>query len=224
MLRVGLTGNLGSGKSTVAALFAARGACTLASDAVGRDLMQPGQAVFDRIILHFGPQVLAPDGTLHRAELARLAFAEGRAEELNEIVHPAVIARQATLAQGIFARDPQAVLIVESALIFETKHAPAAESAGGWRTRFDQILLVTSPEQQKIARFVCRQHPVGAPSPEQRQLLEAEARRRLALQIPDHLKAPCCDHILTNDGSLDHLEAQVDVLWLIFHAAAKRQT
>ena len=222
MLRIGLTGNLGSGKSTVAALFAARGAHTLASDAIGRDLMQPGQSIFDQIVSHFGPSVLTSNGTLNRPELARLAFAEDRAEELNAIVHPAVIARQAELAAEISVHDPKAVLIVESALIFETKHTAPGGATGDWPARFDQILLVTAPEQQKIARFIRRQHPNGAPSHEEQHALEAEARRRLALQIPDHLKAPRCDHILTNDGSLSNLEAQVQTLWPILYAAANQ--
>jgi dephospho-CoA kinase len=214
MLRVGLTGNLGSGKSTAASLFASHGAHILASDAIGRELMQPGQPVFDQIACHFGPSVLLPDGTLDRPALARIAFAEARAEELNAIVHPAVIARQADLTADLFTRDPNAVLIVESALIFESKYT--AESA-----RFDRIILVTAPESEKIARFLRRQHSNGVPFPAERQSLEAEARRRLALQIPDEAKARRCDHILTNDGPLSHLEAQADALWPILLAAAR---
>ncbi len=88
MLRVGLTGGLGSGKSTAAKLFAAHGAHVLQSDAIGRELMQPGQAVYAAIVQHFGPGVVLPDGRLDRAALAQIAFAEGRVEELNAIVHP----------------------------------------------------------------------------------------------------------------------------------------
>ena len=220
MLRVGLTGNLGSGKSTVASRFAAHGAYVLASDAIGRDLMQPGQSVFDRIVAHFGPGVLAADGTLNRSQLARLAFAEGRAEELNAIVHPAVLAAQAALADEIFARDPHGVLIVESALLFETNHTAPGQAGEGWLTRFDRIILVTAPEAEKIARFLRRQLPHGTATAEQQEALEAEARRRLALQLPDAEKAARCDHILHNDGSLHHLETQVDALWPILRAAS----
>src|SRR5277367_5251223 len=123
MLRVGLTGGLGSGKSTAAKLFAALGAHVLQSDGIGRELMEPGQAVYAAIVAHFGDGVVRADGGLDRAALARIAFADGRVEELNAIVHPAVIARQAELSEAIFQRDPRAVVIVESALIFETNYS-----------------------------------------------------------------------------------------------------
>ena len=152
MLRVGLTGGLGSGKSTAARLFAALGAHVLQSDAIGRQMMEPGQPVYKAILAHFGDSVASADGTLDRKALARIAFAEGRVEELNAIVHPAVIARQAELCEAIFARDPEAVVIVESALIFETNYSGAAR----WKSRFDRIILVTSPEELKIERFVAR--------------------------------------------------------------------
>ena len=214
MLRVGLTGNLGSGKSTVAAMFAERGADVLSSDSIGRDLMQPGQVVFERIIAHFGAIVLRPDGALDRAALARIAFADGRVEELNAIVHPAVIAHQAVRMAEIFAATPEAVVIIESALIFETQTAAAA--------RFDCILLVTAPEPEKIGRFVRRQSPDGVVSSERRKMLEAEALRRLSMQLPDRIKAGRCDHVIANDGSLDHLEAQVERLWPILSRLSRQ--
>src|SRR5580704_16586784 len=122
MLRVGLTGGLGSGKSTAARLFAAHGAHVLQSDAIGRELMEPGQAVYAAIVDHFGSSVVLSDGRLDRAALAKIAFVDERVEELNAIVHPAVIARQAELSEAIFQHDPRAVVIVESALIFETNY------------------------------------------------------------------------------------------------------
>ena len=95
MLRVGLTGGLGSGKSTAARMFAALGAHVLQSDTIGREMMEPGQAVYAAIVDHFGRGVVRPDSRLDRAALAKIAFDDGRVEELNAIVHPAVIARQA---------------------------------------------------------------------------------------------------------------------------------
>ena len=159
MLRVGLTGGLGSGKSTAARLFAALGAHVLQSDTIGRELMEPGQAVYAAIVDHFGSGVVQPDGRLDRGALATIAFADGRVEELNAIVHPAVIARQAELSKAIFASDPKAIVIVESALIFETKyggHARLTEAASAGTHRFDRIILVTAPEEVKITRFVAR--------------------------------------------------------------------
>ena len=216
MLRVGLTGGLGSGKSTAASLFAALGAHVLQSDAVGRQMMEPGEPVHAAIVAHFGDSVVAADGTLDRKALARIAFAEGRVEELNAIIHPAVIARQAELSEAIFARDSEAVVIVESALIFETNYG----GAGRWKSRFDRIILVTAPEELKIQRFVARAASEGQISEARRAELEAEAQRRLAKQIPDEQKSALCDYVLTNDGALTELEWQVDQLWPILKAAA----
>jgi dephospho-CoA kinase len=216
MLRVGLTGGLGSGKSTAARLFAALGAHVLQSDAIGRQLMEPGERVYAAILAHFGGSVRAPDGTLDRKALARIAFAEGRVEELNAIIHPAVIARQADLSEAILARDPEGVVIVESALIFETNYG----GAGRWKSRFDRIILVTAPEELKIQRFVARAASEGQISETRRAELEAEAQRRLAQQIPDEQKSALCDYVLTNDGALTELEWQVDQLWPILKAAA----
>ena len=221
MLRVGLTGGLGSGKTTAARLFAALGAHVLQSDAIGRQLMEPGKAVYDAVVAHFGGFVVSADGTLDRAALARIAFAEGRVEELNAIVHPAVIARQAELSAAIFAKDAAAVVMVESALIFETNYGETNDSGRErWHSRFDRIILVTAPEEVKIARFVARSAPEGSLSEGQKTELEAEARRRLAQQISDERKSALCDYVLTNGGALTELEWQVDQLWPILKAAA----
>ena len=225
MLRVGLTGGLGSGKSTAAQILAAHGAYVLSADAIGRELMQRGQQVYAAIVAHFGPSVVAPDGSLDRAALARIAFGtlaegSGRVEELNAIVHPATIARQLQLIQEIATRNPKAVVIVESALIFETKHGETKPGGNGLRDRFDKIILVTAPDDMKIARFIARTSGSNTITGEARAALEAEARRRLAQQLPDEQKGAQCDYILVNDGSLDDLARQVDALWPALVAAA----
>jgi len=224
MLRVGLTGGLGSGKSTVAKIFAVLGAHVLQSDAIGRELMEPGHTVYKDIVAHFGEAVVLPEGKLDRGALARIAFADGRVEELNAIVHPAVIARQAVLIAEIAARDVHAVVIVESALIFETNYAQTnddASAAGSrWQSRFDRIILVTAPEELKIARFVARCAAGEVLNAERQTELESEARRRLAQQLSDERKSAMCDYVLTNGGSLQELEWQVDQLWPILQAAA----
>lgn len=216
MLRVGLTGGLGSGKSTAAKLFAAHGAQVLQSDAIGRELMEPGQDVYAKIVSHFGTDVVLPDGRLDRSALAGIAFAEGRAAELNAIVHPAVISRQHDLIEDIARRNPAAVVIVESALIFE-----AAGSAVEWQQRFDRMILVTAPEDVKIARFVRRCFGDGELTEARKSELEAEARRRLARQMPDEQKAALCDYVLTNESAVSELEWQVDQLWPILRIAAR---
>jgi dephospho-CoA kinase len=229
MLRVGLTGGLGSGKSTAAQRFAALGAHVFSSDEIGRQLMQPGEAVYAAIVAHFGLGVVkadgadgSPCGTLDRSALARIAFGSGgkdagRVEELNAIVHPAVIARQAELIDEVAARDPNAVAIVESALIFETKYG----GESGCRRRFDRLIFVKAPEELKIARFVARAAGRKTLGEEARRALEAEARRRIARQIDDASKAAKCDFVLTNDGSIEQLQAQVDALWPVLKDEAQ---
>jgi dephospho-CoA kinase len=217
MLRVGLTGSLGSGKSTAAKLFAAHGAQVLQSDAIGRELMEPGQAVYSKIVAQFGDKAVLPDGHLDRPALAKLAFAEGRADELNAIVHPAVIAHQRELVEEIARRNPTAVVMVESALIIEAVHG----DSGDWQQRFDRLILVTAPEDVKIARFVRRCIGDVTPTAERIAELEQEARRRLARQIPDEQKMVLCDYVLTNDGAVTELEWQVDQLWPILRIAAR---
>ena len=217
MLRVGLTGGLGSGKSTAAAMFAELGAYVLSADEIGRELMQPGEAVYAAIVARFGPGVVRKDGALDRAALARIAFGEGRIEELNAIVHPATIARQAALIEEIAAQDPDAVAMVESALIFETKHG----GDDGWQKRFDKIIFVMASEELKIERFVQRSSVGKDLSREERERLEADARRRLANQAETERNAVHCDYVLTNDGSVEHLQTQVDALWPVLKAAAK---
>jgi dephospho-CoA kinase len=232
MLRVGLTGGLGSGKSTAARLFASLGAHVLNADVIGRELMQPGQSVYADIVAHFGEGVVLADGNLDRRALAQIAFADRRVEELNAIVHPAVIDRQAELSQKIFAQDVYAVVMVESALIFETNYSetnPREPNAGKtvdrfggatWSSRFDRIILVTAPEETKIARFVARSGSGEEMTPTRRVELEAEAQRRLAQQIPDEQKSALCDYVLSNGGALTELEWQVDQLWPILQTAA----
>ncbi len=225
MLRVGLTGGLGSGKSTAAHRFAALGAQVIYSDDIGRELMQPGHAVYAAIVAHFGPEVVKADGALDRSALARLAFGGGesgggRIEELNAIVHPATIARQAELIGQIAARDADAVAIVESALIFETRFG----GKGGLRSRFDKLILVCAPQALKVARFVARAAGGRSLNEEERHALEADARRRIARQIDDEQKAASCDYVLTNDGPVEQLLAQVDALWPELRDAARRLT
>jgi len=200
-LRVGLTGGLGSGKSTVAAMLKDLGAYVLSADDIGRKLMEPSQTCYTAIVEHFGAGVVRKDGTLDRPALAKIAFADGRVEELNAIVHPATIALQEKIAAEISRRDPDAVIVVESALIFESTHGK------GWRERFDKVILVTAPEEAKIGRFIARSGAGDIAA------FEVEARRRLAQLIPDEVKAPQCDYVIRNDGTVEQLQARVETVW-----------
>lgn len=218
MLRVGLTGGLGSGKSTAAHRFAQLGAHVLYADEIGRGLMQPGEAVYEQIVGCFGQRVVGEGGKLDRGVLAGIAFGEGRIEELNAIVHPATIARQAELTAEIAAKDPDAVVMVESALVFETKYG----GEEGWHKRFDRIILVRASEETKVARFVERVSGGRTLDQTTREHLKADARRRMAEQLSDDWKARHSDYVLTNDGPPELLIAQVDTLWPELRDAARR--
>lgn len=202
MLRVGLTGGLGSGKTTVAAMFEGLGAAVISADQLGRQLMQPGQPVYAEIVEAFGPGVVHEDGSLDRHALAKLAFQRNRADALNRIVHPAVIAAEEEWMRGVFAADPMRVAIVESALIFEVERWGTAP---GWLQRFDKVILVTAPDEVKIARFVGRNgDKAGA---------EEDARARLAAQIPDREKIPRCEYVIDNSGSLEQTRMAVEAIY-----------
>ncbi len=215
MLRVGLTGGLGSGKSTVAAMLREFGARIIEADALGRELMEPGQQVYAEIVRAFGPGVVAPDGRLNRAHLAQLAFAGGRLQELNAIVHPAVIAAQRLWMDQVFARDPAAVAVVETALIFEVvrdarERGEKETVLADWRRRIDRVVVIAAPDEIKIARYAARIAPAGAAA---RDAAAADARIRLTHQIPDAEKAAQADFVIDNSGDLASLRAQTAAIW-----------
>jgi dephospho-CoA kinase len=213
LLRVGLTGGLGSGKSTIAGIFQELGAAVISADQLGRKLMEPGEAVHSAIVKTFGHAVVRADGSLDRKALAEAAFQHNQAATLNHIVHPAVIAAEEEQMQEIFAADPQRVAIVESALIFEVEKWGTAP---GWKQRFDKLILVTVPDEIKIARFVDRMLADDhghSPRETLIQIASADARARLAMQIPDEEKASRCEYVIDNSGSLVHTRKVVDEIY-----------
>lgn len=202
MLKVGLTGGIASGKSTVLEMFAARGAHTMRADEVGRELMTPGHEVFDQIVTTFGPEVVAADGQLDRAKLAQLAFA-GRIGELNAIVHPAVIRSEDEWLEGLQQADPKGIAILEAALMIEA----------GSHKRLDKLIVVTCSLEAKVRRFAER---TG------KSLAEAqnEVERRMAAQIPEDQKAAMADYVIDNSGAKEQAEAQVELIWRDLRRAA----
>ena len=192
MLRVGLTGAVSCGKSTVAHMFAARGARVIDADQVARDLLRPGEAAYDAVVQRFGRGILRPDGSIDRAALADQAFGSGRVQELNQIVHPAVIARQEAWMSEVSAQDPAAVVIVEAALILEA----------GVGKRFDKLIVVTCRPEQRIERFAAR-HQID------RDAARVEVERRLAAQWPDERKIAAADYVIDNSGSPVETEQRV---------------
>ncbi len=197
MLKLGLTGGIASGKSAVGEMFVKLGAYLIQSDAVAHALMQPGQAVYEEVVRRFGREILNAEGSVNRSRLAAAAFgvpggAPPRIKELNEIVHPAVIAYENEWMAEIGRRDPNAIAIIEAALILEA----------GVAGRFDCLIVVTCHPEQRILRFAQR---LGISEDAAR----AEVNRRMAAQIPDEEKIKAADFVFDNSGSLDETEQQV---------------
>jgi len=196
LLRIGLTGGLGCGKTTVASMMAARGAHVIQADHIAHQLMQPGQEVYTAVVRHFGGGIVQPDGMIDRGKLAEAAFGGGRVEELNRLVHPAVIAYQQEWMQRIEEQEPQAIAVVEAALILEA----------GVNGRFDRLVVVTCPKEQKIERYAQRIAAQGGDLKEAR----AEAERRIAAQMPDEEKIKVADYVIDNSGPLTATQRQVE--------------
>jgi len=209
LLKLGLTGGIACGKSAVGEMFVKLGAHLIQSDAVAHALMDPGRAVYEEVVRRFGREILNPDESINRSRLAEVAFgkpggAAPRVQELNEIVHPAVIAHENEWMEEIGQRDPNAIAIVEAALILEA----------GAGSRFDRLIVVTCHPEQRIARLARR---LGISEDAAR----AEVTRRMAAQMPDEEKIKAADFVIDNSGSLDATEQQVKG---VFGALRQRPT
>ena len=194
-MRAGLTGGVSCGKTTVAQMLAQRGAHVVLADEVAHQLMRPGTPVYYEVVRHFGTDTVGIDGAIDRKKLAEAAFGAGRIQELNQIVHPAVIARQDAWMKEMAVRDPQGISVVEAALMLEA----------GVGKRFDKLVVVTCTLQQKIERFA-RRHNLDLAA------AEREVKRRMAAQLPEEEKVRVADYVIDNSGALDELEAKVDAL------------
>jgi dephospho-CoA kinase len=200
-LRVGLTGGIGSGKSTVAGLLAEHGAYVIDADVLARTVLEPGTPGLAEVVTRFGPRLVQPDGTLDRAALARVVFADPAAREaLNAIVHP----RVAALSQELMAAaGPDRVVIYDVPLLAEVGRAD----------EFDAVVVVTAPEETRLARLV------------QRGLDPDDARRRIGAQASDEQRAAIAWHIVDNDGDRAVLREAVRDLWARIEALrAARQS
>ena len=198
VLKVGLTGGIAAGKSVVGEMFAALGAHVIQADEISHQLMQPGQAVYREVVAHFGAEILNPDGGVNRARLAELAFSgnPSRVQELNQIVHPAVIRREEEWMEQVSQLDPQAVAMVEAALILEA----------GMATGLDRLVVVTCRPEQRIERWARRLNV-------DEETARREVTRRMAAQLPDEEKIKAADYVVDNSGSLDETRRQVKKIY-----------
>jgi dephospho-CoA kinase len=206
VLKVGLTGGVACGKSTIAAMFEQRGAHVIRADEIAHKLMEPGQSVYDAVVQRFGREILNTDGTISRPKLAELAFA-GRIQELNALVHPGVVKFQDDWMIEVGRKDPHAITIVEAALLVEA----------GARSHFDKLITVTCGFEQKVERFGNRMKL----APE---TARAEVGRRMAAQLPDEKKAAVADFVIDNSGTLPEAEKQVEGIWRQLRAAVKNRS
>lgn len=181
MLRVGLTGSIAVGKSFVTSVFAELGCRVLDADQTAREVVMPGAAGLEAVVQSFGKDVLAPDGTLDRARMASIVFAdEEKRLRLNHILHPFIIARQDEILRAWEGEDPNGIAIVDAALMIES---------GGYK-RFDKLIVVHCRPEVQLERLMLRD-----------KLTLAEAQRRIASQMPQEEKQQYADFLIdTSDG------------------------
>jgi dephospho-CoA kinase len=203
-------------------MFSELGLHVLDADVIAHELLHPGTSVYARLLETFGPAILTGESgsAIDRAKLAAAAFQAqpSRVDELNAIVHPAVIAQQEEWMQSVGASSPAAIGVVEAALIYEA----------GSASRFDKMIVVVAPVQAKIERYAERvlaaaeaENPVGPA--ERVRLIEAaraDAERRISAQMPDEEKARRADFVIDNSRGFEHLKAQVDAVVSALKSAA----
>lgn len=190
MLRIGVTGGIGAGKSTVARMLADRGAVVIDADAISRDLVEPGAPGLAPLVAEFGPRILREDGTLDRGELASLAFAEVEGtRRLNAIMHPLIRAEADRRVGGALATGAT-VVVYDMPLLVET----------GQQDLVDLVLVVDAPEEQRVLR-ASRTFP------------EADVRRRMAAQATREERLAVANLVVDNGGTLEQTQAQVDAMW-----------
>jgi dephospho-CoA kinase len=196
MLRVGLSGGIGSGKSTVARALARRGAIVIDADAIAREVVEPWQPGLAAIVERFGPEILDAEGRLDRPRLAAVVFDDAAARvDLNAIVHPLVAAET---ARRLAAAPPDAVVVLDVPLLVEAA-----------RSGYDVVVIVEAPEAVRLERLVGRG------------MAETDARRRMATQASDAERRKVADVVLDNSGSEEALEAQIDSLWAQLSASLR---
>ena len=190
MVKVGLTGGIGAGKSAVSALFAELGAVVVDADLIAREVVAPGTEGLAAVVAEFGEGVLAPDGALDRPKLGAIVFADAtRLAALNAIVHPLVGRRSAELEA---AAGPDAVVVHDVPLLAENGLAPL----------YDVVVVVDAADETRLRRLVTL-----------RGMAEADARARMAAQATREARLAVADLVIDNDGPLDRLAPQVREVW-----------
>ncbi|PVE04702.1 dephospho-CoA kinase [Streptomyces scopuliridis] len=190
MLRLGLTGGIGAGKSEVSRLLTSYGAVLIDSDRIAREVVEPGTPGLAAVVAEFGPEVLTPDGGLDRPKLGGIVFADpDRLRALNAIVHPLVRARSAELET---AAGPDSIVVHDVPLLVEN----------GMTGLYDLVVVVDASPETQLDRLV-----------RLRGMAESEARKRMAAQATRERRRAAADVVIDNDGPLEQLEPQVRRVW-----------
>ncbi|TXS47049.1 dephospho-CoA kinase [Streptomyces sp. OR43] len=190
MLKVGLTGGIGAGKSEVSRMLAGYGAVLIDADRIAREVVEPGTPGLDAVVGEFGTGVLTPEGTLDRPKLGSIVFSDGeRLAALNAIVHPLVGARSAELER---AAEPGSVVVHDVPLLTENGLAPL----------YDLVIVVDAAPETQLDRLV-----------RLRGMAEQEARARMAAQATREQRRAVADLVIDNDGPIEALEPQVREVW-----------
>jgi dephospho-CoA kinase len=188
-LTIGLTGGIGCGKTTVADLFAARGATVIDTDQIAHSLTGPHGAAMPALLAEFGPDYATPDGALDRAKMRALVFADPAARaRLEAILHPRI--RDATAAAALLATGPYTIFVV-----------PLLIESGTWRARVTRVLAIDCPEEVQVARVMARN---GLP--------ESQVRAIMAAQVSRTERLAAADDVILNDAGVDGLVGQVERL------------
>ena len=192
MRRVGLTGGIASGKSTVSRILGDLGVPVIDADVIAREVVAPGSAALGRVVDAFGEEVLSDDKSLNRARLGEIIFSDASKKKILEgILHPEIIAEQDRRLKNMESEGNTPIAVVDAAVMIES---------GSWK-RFDLIVVVDCDESQQISRL-CRRNGMR----------EEEAMRRIEAQMPLSEKVKYADHVIDNRGSMDDTRKQVEEL------------
>lgn len=188
-MKVGLTGGIGAGKSTVADMFSKLGAVVIRSDELARQVIEPNTTGFQKVLSRFGNQILQENGSIDRQKLAQIVFNDSKAlKDLEEIIHPLVRNKTNEL---IDSQTQETIVVNEVPLLLEKN----------MENLFDFLVVVVSSEKNRINRLL------------KRGISEEEAMKRMRLQVNDELRKSSADFLISNDGSIDQLEADVAKVW-----------
>lgn len=193
MLKVGLTGGIGTGKSHVAKIFIELGCYVFDADKIARQVVEPGEVGFEKVVAEFGKEILAEDGTIDRAKLGQIVFSSPeKREKLNQTLHPIIIAKQDSLISETINQNPNAIVIIDAALMIET----------GSYKRFDKLIVVYCNKESQIERVMKRNN-----------LSRSEVESRINSQMPSNEKRKYADIEIDTSGTFEETDIKVKAVY-----------